>query len=98
VAVCEVCGNDDNQSFEVIAAGARPLRHTFDSFECAIHRMAPVCEHCACKVIGHGTEVGRQCAHEPGSNGQPANPAVAQLAASKASRMSLGMRPRPLTS
>jgi hypothetical protein len=32
VAVCEVCGNDYDKSFEVIAAGAR---HTFDSFECA---------------------------------------------------------------
>jgi len=28
----------------------------FDSFECAIHRMAPVCEHCGCKVVGHGVE------------------------------------------
>ena len=38
----------------------------FDSFECAIHKMAPICEHCGCKVIGHGTEVeGRFycCAH-----------------------------------
>ncbi len=34
MAVCEVCGNDYEMSFEVIAAGAR---HTFDSFECAIH-------------------------------------------------------------
>ena len=55
MAVCEVCGNDYDMSFEVFAAGAR---HTFDSFECAIHRMAPVCEHCGCKVIGHGVDVG----------------------------------------
>jgi hypothetical protein len=54
MAVCEVCGNDYDMSFEVIAAGAR---HTFDSLECAIHRMAPVCEHCGCKVIGHGVVV-----------------------------------------
>jgi hypothetical protein len=32
--------------------------HTFDSFECAIHRLAPVCEHCACKIVGHGVEAG----------------------------------------
>ncbi len=51
---CEVCGNDYDKSFDVIAAGAR---HTFDSFECAIHAMAPICEHCNCRVIGHGTEV-----------------------------------------
>jgi hypothetical protein len=55
MARCEVCGNDYDKSFEVTAAGAR---HTFDSFECAIHKMAPVCEHCQCKVIGHGVEVG----------------------------------------
>jgi hypothetical protein len=63
VATCEVCGNDYDKSFEVIAAGAR---HTFDSFECAIHAMAPVCEHCGCRVIGHGSEVGGRffcCAH-----------------------------------
>lgn len=54
MARCEVCGNDYDKAFQIVAAGAQ---HTFDSFECAIHRMAPVCEHCGCKVIGHGTEV-----------------------------------------
>jgi hypothetical protein len=29
---------------------------TFDSFECAIHAMAPRCAHCECMVIGHGVE------------------------------------------
>jgi hypothetical protein len=28
----------------------------FDSFECAIHMLAPVCPHCGCRVIGHGVE------------------------------------------
>ena len=51
---CEVCGNDYDKAFEVVAAGAH---HHFDSFECAIHKLAPVCEHCGCKVIGHGNEV-----------------------------------------
>lgn len=63
MATCEVCGNDYDLSFEVVAAGAR---HTFDSFECAIHALAPVCEHCGCRVIGHGTQVGDRmfcCAH-----------------------------------
>lgn len=55
MARCEVCGNDYDKSIEVIAAGAR---HTFDSFECAIHAMAPICEHCNCRVIGHGIEAG----------------------------------------
>jgi hypothetical protein len=42
MARCEVCGNDYDKAFEIAAAGAR---HTFDSFECAIHTLAPVCEH-----------------------------------------------------
>jgi Rieske Fe-S protein len=71
MAVCEVCGNDYRLSFEVHAAGSV---HTFDSFECAIHKMAPVCEHCGCKVIGHGVEADgvffccAHCARESGSS------------------------------
>src|SRR5687768_4768468 len=42
MAKCEVCGNDYYLSFEVITAGRT---HVFDSFECAIHRLAPICEH-----------------------------------------------------
>ena len=53
MAKCEVCGNDYYLSFEVIAAGTR---HVFDSFECAIHKLAPVCDHCGCRIIGHGIE------------------------------------------
>ena len=53
MAVCEVCGNDYYLAFEVITAGNR---HVFDCFECAIHRLAPVCAHCSCKIIGHGIE------------------------------------------
>lgn len=53
MAVCEVCGNDYYLSFEVIVAGNK---HTFDCFECAIHKLAPVCEHCTCRIIGHGIE------------------------------------------
>ena len=53
MATCEVCGNDYYLSFDVIAAGEQ---HTFDSFECAIHKLAPVCDHCGCKIIGHGIE------------------------------------------
>jgi hypothetical protein len=53
MAKCEVCGNDYDKAFEVVSAGTR---HVFDSLECAIHKLAPVCEHCHCKVIGHGVE------------------------------------------
>jgi hypothetical protein len=50
---CEVCGNDYDMTFEVRAQGEV---HVFDSFECAIQRLAPVCQHCTCKIIGHGVE------------------------------------------
>ncbi|MFC5184111.1 hypothetical protein [Actinomadura harenae] len=56
MARCEVCGNDYAMSFEVHAQGAV---HVFDSFECAITRMAPICEHCGCRVVGHGVAVDR---------------------------------------
>jgi hypothetical protein len=55
MATCEVCGNDYDKTFEVHQNGAT---HVFDSFECAIHALAPVCAHCRCKVIGHGVEAG----------------------------------------
>ena len=51
--VCEVCENDYDKAFEITLAGRR---HVFDSFECAIHGLAPKCEHCQCKIIGHGVE------------------------------------------
>ncbi|MGB3393138.1 MAG: hypothetical protein WA956_09535 [Stenotrophomonas sp.] len=56
MATCDVCGNNYDRSF-TITQGA--VTHTFDSFECAIHAMAPRCVHCECAVIGHGVEVGK---------------------------------------
>jgi hypothetical protein len=53
MAKCETCGNDYDKSFTVTMGGRA---HTFDSFECAIHRLAPTCAHCGCRVIGHGVE------------------------------------------
>lgn len=63
VATCEVCGNDYYLSFEIITAG---VTHVFDCFECAIHKLAPVCNHCGCKILGHGVEANGTfycCAH-----------------------------------
>jgi hypothetical protein len=60
---CEVCGNESDKAFRIILLDET---HTFDSFECAIHALAPLCGHCHCKIIGHGVEVdGRDfcCAH-----------------------------------
>jgi hypothetical protein len=53
MAQCEQCGNNYDKSFEVVMAGAT---HVFDSFECAIQALAPVCDHCDCRIIGHGVE------------------------------------------
>jgi hypothetical protein len=60
---CEVCGNEYDKPLDITYEGAE---HTFDSFECAIHSLAPVCKHCGCRVIGHGVEAGGMifcCAH-----------------------------------
>lgn len=53
MAKCDVCGNDYDKSFTVTIGGKM---HVFDSFECAIHAVAPICQHCGCKVVGHGVE------------------------------------------
>jgi hypothetical protein len=63
MAKCEVCGNHYDKSFTVTVEGRA---HTFDSFECAIHALAPDCPHCGCKVVGHGVEAEGKifcCAH-----------------------------------
>lgn len=51
MATCDVCGNTYEHSFTVTQGDTT---RTFDSFECAIHSMAPRCAHCGCAVIGHG--------------------------------------------
>jgi hypothetical protein len=53
MAHCEVCGNEYDKAFELVADGRR---HVFDSFECAIAAVAPRCAHCGCAIIGHGLE------------------------------------------
>jgi len=53
MAKCDLCGNDYDKVLTVTQNG---VAHTFDSFECAIHAMAPVCAHCQCRIIGHGIE------------------------------------------
>jgi len=67
MATCEVCGNSYDKAFQVrMPAGDS---HTFDSFECAIQKLAPSCAHCKCRIIGHGIEANgkmyccEHCAH-----------------------------------
>jgi len=72
MARCDQCGNDTDKAFQVVM-GER--RMTFDSFECAIEMAAPRCEHCDCRIIGHGVEAdGRMyccphCASHAGAEG-----------------------------
>jgi hypothetical protein len=72
MAKCDVCGNDYDKAFTV-TCGDRT--QTFDSFECAIHAMAPECGQCHCKVMGHGVEQGGKiyccanCARHAGAQG-----------------------------
>ncbi len=56
MAVCETCGNDYDKAFHISMKDGST--HTFDSFECAIHALAPTCKHCGCRIVGHGVEKG----------------------------------------
>jgi nitrite reductase/ring-hydroxylating ferredoxin subunit len=70
MAVCDTCGNDYDKAFTITLGGQSG---TFDSFECAIHAMAPACAHCGCRILGHGSEVDGTmfcCAHCASHSGQ----------------------------
>jgi hypothetical protein len=73
VGRCDVCGNDYDKAFRVEMAGGEG--GTFDSFECAVHALAPTCAHCGCRVIGHGVEADgtvwccASCARQAGVGG-----------------------------
>jgi hypothetical protein len=54
---CETCGNQYDRAFELTLGGKT---HVFDSFECAIEAVAPRCDTCKCRVIGHGVEADGQ--------------------------------------
>lgn len=63
MGTCEVCGNKYERAFQVIVDGKT---HTFDSFECAVHKLAPRCDHCECRILGHGVDAHGKfycCAH-----------------------------------
>jgi nitrite reductase/ring-hydroxylating ferredoxin subunit len=81
---CAQCGNDYDKSFEVKMGGRTMI---FDSFECAIQALAPVCPHCGCRIIGHGVEHGDTifcCVHlrQAGRRQRPTRPR-------------LGVKPKP---
>ena len=64
---CEVCGNDSGQCFEVRLGGDS---HVFDSFECAMTALSPLCGYCGGKILGHSIVFGNtiycsyQCAND----------------------------------
>jgi hypothetical protein len=63
MAKCDQCGNDYDKSFKVIVSDNS---YNFDSFECAINKVAPKCAHCGCRIVGHGMEADGKffcCAH-----------------------------------
>ena len=69
MARCDVCGNDFDRAFEIHVEGRV---QTFDSFECAIHAVAPSCDHCGCRILGHGVQSDGSyfcCAHCAGRGG-----------------------------
>ena len=72
MARCDTCGNEYDKTFEVRRGGET---HVFDSFECAIHKLAPTCAHCGCRIIGHGVETRNayyccaNCAKQHGARG-----------------------------
>ncbi|MFD1716206.1 hypothetical protein [Georgenia deserti] len=71
MATCDTCGNDYDKTFTLTRDG---VSGTFDSFECAIQTMAPTCEHCGCRILGHGVESDGAvycCAHCARQSGDP---------------------------
>jgi hypothetical protein len=63
MATCDMCGNEYANAMQITVGDET---HTFDSFECAIHMIAPRCTHCGCTILGHGLESGEAtycCAH-----------------------------------
>lgn len=63
MGTCDTCGNTYERTFELVLDGRH---HVFDSFECAIQKVAPSCAHCGCRILGHGVEAGNTvycCAH-----------------------------------
>lgn len=63
MAQCDTCGNEYDKAFQIRMNGST---HTFDSFECAISKLAPTCKLCGTRIIGHGIEADEEmycCAH-----------------------------------
>ena len=58
-AVCEVCGNDYDKAFEIVAAGETHPSTASSAPSTRSRRPA----HCGCRVIGHGVEANGSPGH-----------------------------------
>ena len=54
MATCATCGNNYDKAMTVTLYNGESYQ--FDSLECAIHLLAPTCDHCGVRIIGHGLE------------------------------------------
>lgn len=79
MTACAHCGNESHNTFQV-TQGDTTL--SFDSFQCAISRLAPVCACCAVRILGHVVEAqGRifcsaQCARKGLASGDMSESAL----------------------
>ena len=70
MAIGEQCGNDYDKAFEIKRDGKT---HTFDSFECAIHLLAPRSVTAGAEPSAMGVESGAKmfcCAHRARRSGE----------------------------
>jgi hypothetical protein len=51
---CDTCGNDYDKAFSVTTVEGDA--YVFDSIECAAQKLAPNCDHCGVRILGHGLE------------------------------------------
>lgn len=57
MAICDQCGNEYEPALQVTQG---EKNYIFDSFQCAVEKMAPRCPNCETRVIGHGTTAAGQ--------------------------------------
>lgn len=53
MAFCDVCGNTYDKTMTITRG---EISGIYDSFECAVHALAPTCAHCGVRILGHGVE------------------------------------------
>lgn len=72
MATCDQCGNDYANPMRIEKDGAS---YTFDSFECAMTKLAPTCPECDARILGHGVDAQghtyccNHCADRAGARG-----------------------------